>query len=119
MLVVLSLERAAAQKYLASQSFGSIAIALQEDFPAAYITKRGVPFALGLTMDGIVAARGKPKNLDHLSEMAQAAKRMADVATTHSLRKHEWGESAPYWDFADNSAPQTRQIAAQWPVRES
>ncbi len=104
-LVVLSLERAAAQNYLAGQSFGSIAVALQEDFPQHYITKRGVPFALGLTMDGIVAARGKPKNLDHLSEMAQAAQRMADVATNHSLRKHEWGESAPYWDFDSNSGP--------------
>ena len=44
---------------------------------------------------------------------------MADVATTHSLRKHEWGESAPYWDFTDNSRSANGQTRNTMAVRES
>ena len=72
--------------------------AVRDDFPEEYIPKIGVPSALALTADGVVAAKGRPKNLEHLREMVAAAQHMADLATSISVRQHEWGESAPYWE---------------------
>lgn len=104
-LIVLAMAQAGAQKFLADESLGPITIALRQDFPQPYFAGRSVPFAFGITTDGVVAAQGKPRNLEHLDEMAQACRHMADIATNHSLRKHEWGESAPYWDFKTNAQP--------------
>ncbi len=112
-LVVIAAERAGAQRYLVEQSFGSIPVALRQDFPQSYFAGRSVPFAFGLTADGIVAAQGKPRNLRHLNEMAQACRHMADIATNHSVRKHEWGDSAPYWDINTNAQlPETSAAKA-------
>jgi hypothetical protein len=55
---------------------------------------------MSISTDGVIAARGSPRNATHLREMAYAAQHIAQIATTHSRRKHEWGESAPYWDAA-------------------
>jgi hypothetical protein len=98
LLAVISGDRAAAARLAADKSLQHVAVAASEDFPEHYIPRHGVPFALALTTDGIIAARGKPKNIDHLREMALAARHMAELATTHSVRDHEWGQSAPYWD---------------------
>lgn len=89
-------DRKAAQEFVSKQSLQSIPIALEEDFPPD-LNPGGAPFAAALTRGGIVAARGKPKNLVHLQEMATAAQNFAHMAPDHSRRKHEWGESAPYW----------------------
>jgi methylamine dehydrogenase accessory protein MauD len=97
-LAVLSSDRAGTAKFVAERSLEHVTFAANEDFPEHYIPRHGVPFAIALAADGIVAARGKPKTLEHLREMAQAAQRMAELATTVSMREHEWGQSAPYWD---------------------
>jgi methylamine dehydrogenase accessory protein MauD len=97
-LAVLSSDRAGTAKFVAERSLEHVTFAANEDFPEHYIPRHGVPFAIALAADGIVAARGKPKTLEHLQEMAQAAQRMAELATTVSTRDHEWGQSAPYWD---------------------
>jgi hypothetical protein len=108
-LAVIDIDRPALGKYLAEKSLDSIPVALSEDFPE-HLKPDGVPFAIAITADGKIAARGKPKNLSHLLEMAQAAQHMADTAPPHSRRNHEWGESAPYWDpgQADARNHQTR-----------
>jgi methylamine dehydrogenase accessory protein MauD len=98
LVAVLSSDRAGAAKFVAERSLEHVTFAANEDFPEHYIPRHGVPFAIALAADGIVAARGKPKTLEHLREMAQAAQRMAELATTVSTRDHEWGQSAPYWD---------------------
>jgi len=98
LLAVLSTDRAAAARFVTERALGHVQFAASEDFPEHYIPRRGVPFAIALGADGVVAARGKPKTLEHLREMAHAAQHMADLATTHSFRDHEWGQSAPYWD---------------------
>ena len=95
-LAVLDIERSAVGNYLAEKSLNSVPVAILEDFPE-HLKPQGVPFAITITADGKIAARGKPKNLTHLLEMAHAARHMADTAPSHSRRKHEWGESAPYW----------------------
>jgi hypothetical protein len=98
LLAVISTDRAAAARFAVEKDLKHVAVAASEDFPEHYIPRHGVPFAIALTSDGIVAARGKPKHLSHLQEMAHAARHMAELATTHSQRDHEWGQSAPYWD---------------------
>jgi thiol-disulfide isomerase/thioredoxin len=100
LLAVVSLNRTATAGYAREQGLGKLAVASREDFPEDILPQGGVPMALGVTSDGTIAARGQPKNERHLREMGQAAAHMADVATTHSRRRHEWGESAPYWDAA-------------------
>jgi methylamine dehydrogenase accessory protein MauD len=97
-LAVLSTDRAGAAKFVAERSLEHVTFAANVDFPEHYIPRHGVPFGIALAADGIVAARGKPKTLEHLREMAHAAQRMAELATTVSMRDHEWGQSAPYWD---------------------
>jgi methylamine dehydrogenase accessory protein MauD len=98
LLAVISADRESVTRFVAEKSLQHVAVAASEDFPEHYIPRHGVPFAIALTAEGIVAARGKPKTLDHLREMVQAARHMAELATTHSARDHEWGESAPYWE---------------------
>lgn len=98
LLAVLSSDRGAAAKFATDKGMTGVPLAASEDFPEHYIPRNGVPYAVALTPDGIVAARGKPKNLQHLREMAHAARNMAQLATTHSTRDHEWGQSAPYWE---------------------
>jgi DNA-binding transcriptional LysR family regulator len=97
-LAVLSTDRAAAVRFVAEKSLQHVDLAAKEDFPEHYIPRHGVPIAIALAADGIVAARGKPKTLEHVREMAHAAQHMAELATTQSFRDHEWGQSAPYWD---------------------
>jgi DNA-binding transcriptional LysR family regulator len=97
-VAVLSSDRAGAAKFVADRSLEHVTFASNEDFPEHYIPRHGVPFAIALASDGIIAARGKPKSLEHLREMAQAAQHMAELATTVSMRDHEWGQSVPYWD---------------------
>ncbi len=102
-LAVLSSDRAAAAQFATEKQMTGVPVAASEDFPEHYIPRNGVPYAVALTPDGIVAARGKPKSLAHLREMAQAARHMAELATTHSVRDHEWGQSAPYWESGQKS----------------
>jgi methylamine dehydrogenase accessory protein MauD len=99
-LAVLSSDRAGAATFVAERSLQHVTFAANVDFPEHYIPRHGVPFAIALAADGIVAARGKPKTLEHLREMADAARHMAELATTHSTREHEWGQSTAYWDAA-------------------
>lgn len=99
-LAVVSLDRAAIGRYAQEQGLGSVPMAARGDFPEDILPKGGVPLALAISADGTVAARGQPKTATHLREMALAAGQMADVATHHSRRRHEWGESAPYWNAA-------------------
>jgi thiol-disulfide isomerase/thioredoxin len=98
LVAVISADRAGAARLAAEKSLDSVSVAASEDFPEHYIPRHGVPFAIALTAGGVVAARGKPKTLAHLREMAHAASHMAELATTHAARDHEWGQSAPYWD---------------------
>jgi hypothetical protein len=83
--------------FIREHSFGGIPVALDTDLPEG-LNPAGAPFAAALASGGKVAARGKPKNLAHLLEMAQAAQTMDPSVPSHSRRKHEWGESAPYWN---------------------
>lgn len=99
LLIVPSVEREEMEKYLHAEQMDAIAAAVREDFPEEYLPKIGVPAAVALTAEGVVAARGRPKNLEHLREMVAAAQHMADLATSVSIRQHEWGESAPYWEM--------------------
>ena len=89
-------DRAGALEFIREQSFGSLPVALDTEFPSD-LNPGGAPFAASIASGGKVAARGKPKNLAHLLEMAQAAQTMDPGVPSHSRRKHEWGESAPYW----------------------
>jgi hypothetical protein len=114
LLVVLRIERDAAKKYVVERGLAGLSIALEEDIPQQIKTSWS-PFAVSATAGGLVAASGKPKTLAHLLEMAQAARAMAESAPTHSRRKHEWGESAPYWNFDGESktAPPQPEEAPQ------
>jgi methylamine dehydrogenase accessory protein MauD len=98
MLAVVSSDRAAAARFAVEKRMNGVPVAASEDFPEHYVPRNGVPYAVALTPDGVVAARGKPKSLAHLREMAHAARHMAELATSHAVRDHEWGQSAPYWD---------------------
>lgn len=98
LLVVLPLDRIAAQKFVAEKSLQTLRVAAQEDFPEHFVPQHGVPFAFSVAVSGLVAARGRPKELSHLIEMADAAIHMADMTPNHSRRKHQWGDSAMYWD---------------------
>lgn len=89
-------DRKSAQEFISEKLLTSIPIALEEDFPQE-LNPGGAPYAAALASGGIVAARGKPKTLTHLLEMAQAAQTMDPAVPPHSRRNHEWGESAPYW----------------------
>jgi methylamine dehydrogenase accessory protein MauD len=98
LLAVISGDRLDAGRFAAEKSLSHVAVAASQDFPEQYIPRAGVPFAVALSNEGKIAARGKPKSLEHLREMAHAARHMAELVTTHSSREHEWGESAPYWE---------------------
>jgi thiol-disulfide isomerase/thioredoxin len=98
-LAVPYVDASAAEGYLAETGLQSAMVALKQDFPEHILPSHGVPFAIALATDGTVAARGQPKNLEHLREMAFAARNMAEMATTHSFRDHEWGQSVPYWQL--------------------
>jgi methylamine dehydrogenase accessory protein MauD len=102
-LAVISGDRASAAKFAAEKGLrGVLPVAAGDDFPEHVIPRHGVPFAIALNPDGVIAARGKPKNLAHLREMTHAARHMAELATTHAARDHEWGQSAPYWEARQN-----------------
>jgi hypothetical protein len=100
LLAVVSLDRSAVGRYAQEQGLGSVPMTSRGDFPEDILPKGGVPLALAISADGTVAARGQPKTAAHLREMALAAAQIADIATHHSRRRHEWGESAPYWTEA-------------------
>jgi thiol-disulfide isomerase/thioredoxin len=100
--VISGTEREEAARYAAEHSLTDVAVVASGDFPEYYIPRNGVPFAVALSGDGQVAAKGKPRTFEHLREMAYAARHMAELATTHSFRDHEWGQSAPYWENAAN-----------------
>ena len=68
-------DRAGALEFIREQSFGEIPVALDTDFPEE-LNPGGAPFAAAIASGGKVAARGKPKILVHLLEMAQAAQSM-------------------------------------------
>jgi len=116
LLAVIDIERSAAAGYIADKSLESMSVAILEDFPE-HLKPEGVPFAVAIAAGGKIAARGKPKNLPHLLEMAELTQNMVEMAPTHSRRKHEWGESAPYWspDQANGrsgrSEPVTSRVA--------
>lgn len=98
-LAVISIEADAVAAYIAKHELQAVNVMRKDDFPEQYFPRHGVPFAVGITTDGVVAARGGPKNLSHLREMAYAAEHMAELATTTSVREHEWGQSVPYWQL--------------------
>lgn len=89
-------DRAGAVDFIRQKSLQAVPVALDTDFPEE-LNPGGAPFAAAMTNGGKVAARGKPKTLGHLLEMAQAALTMDTFVPGHSRRQHEWGESAPYW----------------------
>jgi hypothetical protein len=99
LLIVPSVDRGELSSYLRAEGLGAVPAAARDDFPEEYVPRNGVPSAFALTADGVVAAKGRPKTLEHLREMVAAAQHMADLATTVSTRQHEWGESAPYWEM--------------------
>src|ERR1700722_7160241 len=105
LLVILKTERAAAQRYIEERGLGSLPIAVEGEVPEKLRVNRS-PFAIGIMPGGAVAASGRPKNLTHLLEMAQGARAMAELTPSHSRRKHEWGESAPYWNFNGEGTPE-------------
>jgi hypothetical protein len=89
-------DRDGAIEFIQKKSLGSVPVALDIDFPEE-LNPGGAPFGAAITSGGTVAARGQPKTLGHLLEMAQAALTMDTFVPGHSRRQHEWGESAPYW----------------------
>jgi thiol-disulfide isomerase/thioredoxin len=89
-------DRAHAKEFIREKGFKDIPLALDTEFPED-LNPGGAPYAAAIANGGTVAAHGKPKSLEHLLEMAQAAKMMDPAVPSHSRRKHEWGESAPYW----------------------
>jgi hypothetical protein len=86
-----------ARAFVREKSLDEVFVAVEENFPQE-LNPGGAPFAAVLGRGGKVAARGRPKVLEHLKEMIYAAEHMAHMAPDHSRRKHEWGESVPYWD---------------------
>jgi hypothetical protein len=86
-----------ARAFVREKLLDDVAVAVEEDFPQE-LNPGGAPFAAVLARGGNVAARGRPKVLEHLKEMVYAAEHMAHMAPDHSRRKHDWGESVPYWD---------------------
>ncbi len=94
---VIAAGRDEAIKFVADKSLQGVQVAISGDFPEHYIPRQGVPYAVAITSAGLIAAVGKPKTLTHLREMVQAATKTADLATTHSIRSHDWGDSVPYW----------------------
>jgi hypothetical protein len=95
-LAVVDMERTSAEKYVTAKSLESVPMATLRDIPEN-IKPEGVLFAVGITQDGTIAARGRPRSVTHLIEMAYAVKQMAEMCPAHSRQQHDWGESAPYW----------------------
>jgi thiol-disulfide isomerase/thioredoxin len=112
LLAVIDVERAAAGKFIAEKSLQNVPVAVLEDFPE-HLKPGGVPFGVAIATDGRVAARGKPKTLTHLAEMVETARNMVEMASPHSRRKHEWGESAPYWPSEGTGKRQVTNDARQ------
>lgn len=94
--VLKQIERPAVAKFLGEQGLENFPVAVETDFPA-HLNPGGAPYAVAIAGGGAIAARGKPKTLAHLIEMAQSALNIAHMAPHNSSRSHEWGESAPYW----------------------
>jgi hypothetical protein len=114
LLVVIRTGRSVVQKYVEEQSLGAVSIAVEEDVPDR-LKPGGSPFGVSITGSGLVAARGKPKNVDHLTQMARAAQHMVEMAPSHSSQTHEWGESAPFWaldGISSNAVKETDQVPA-------
>jgi len=97
-LAVVSVARDKLAEYAQQTGLQNIPMTAREDFPEDILPNGGVPMGVSISPDGTIAARGQPKNGTHLREMAYAAQHVAEIATNHSRRRHEWGESAPYWD---------------------
>lgn len=113
--VLKRIDREGALAWIREKSLGAIPVAVEGDFPAE-LNPGGAPFAAAIAIGGKVAARGKPKNLTHLLEMAQAAQTMDTFVPNHSRRQHEWGESAPYWtpsQIGQQSSQRSETVAAE------
>jgi len=89
-------DAALAEEFVAKHALADLPVALDSVFPEQ-LNPGGAPFADAIAAGGADAARGKHKTLEHLLEMAQAARTMDTGVPSHSRRKHDWGESAPYW----------------------
>jgi hypothetical protein len=100
-----------AKLFINEKSLQSVPVALEENFPEL-LNPGGAPFAAAIAKGGKVAARGRPKTLTHLREMAHAAENMAHMAPEHSRRSHEWGESVPYWVPEQIAASEHRPVPA-------
>lgn len=100
-LAVIMTDRVTAKQFAESKGLlaadAPLRVASKDDFIEHYIP-RGVPYAFALAAGGTVAARGKPKVHEHVQQMAHAAQHIADMAPSNSERKHDWGQSAPYWE---------------------
>ncbi|MEP6662341.1 MAG: hypothetical protein ABJC04_01640 [Verrucomicrobiota bacterium] len=100
--VLKRIDRKSAEEFINEQSLHGLPIVLEEDFPAE-LNPAAAPYAAAIARNGTVAARGKPKILKQILEMAHAAQHMAHMVPDHSRRTHDWGESAPYWDAEQKS----------------
>jgi hypothetical protein len=100
LLIVPSVPRDRMVEYLRDHGLEGIHATAPEDFPEEYLPNDTLPFAIALTSEGVVAAKGHPRTLGHLREMVAAAQHFADVAARSVVRRHEWGESAPYWEIS-------------------
>jgi hypothetical protein len=84
-LVVLSATPRTAREYIRNHELSKLPVALKQNFPANH-NINSTPFAMSLTTEGVVAARGVPNALEHLEEMAaKAASRPTDPVPVPSL----------------------------------
>ena len=118
MLVVLVAKRSEAESYMnpASEDGGEgnrplegISVTVREDFPEQYVPMVSGPYSFIVTADGAVAGRGRPRTLGAFRTMIYGARNMADSGAPGSLRIHDWGESAPYWELDGGPDADKRQ----------
>lgn len=73
LLVVIHATPRVAREYARDHSFDEVPVAIKQNFPSNHGIST-TPFALALTTDGTVAARGVPNALEHLEEMVAQAR---------------------------------------------
>lgn len=101
-VLVITFARGDAAVREAEGPWRGLPVASEPELPPGFDVPR-VPWAIAVTADGHVAARGRPETAQDLRTMLAAARSAERAAGPDSVRRHAWGESLPYWEAADTA----------------
>ena len=103
LFVVLNATPRVAREYIANHGFEDLPVALYQNLPNKFGIQ-STPFALAVTREGTVAARGTPNALEHLEEMVHVADHMLPLKDAEP-EVHVWGDSAAASTASANGRP--------------